>query len=265
MQKVSTGHKQFLNSGQIFNDVAQYFKRLTVPIVQSLVRTFAVEASKYTPPGNKTKKLGSAYIAKEYYYRPYYNMIDMSKGLVKSSKGRPIYPTKEDYAAIRNGYKFKVINTKHGVKRGTVFAYTKGINEAKRLARIQNRGLSKYSWGSIIAHFSLTRTEDGDGFYQSELPPAFKRLAKQSPNITKYTWGEVTSDATNIKSGRLSFTITNNLTDIQRYGQIAIRRGTQALLRQWNKMQKDFENKQSKRLEKFLDFEINKLQNRSKK
>lgn len=262
MQKISTGHRQFLNSGQIFNDIGQYFKKLTVPIVQALIRTFAVEASKYTPPGSKTKKLGTAYISKELYYRPYYNMIDMSKGLINDSKGRPLYPTKDDYAAIRNGFKFKVINTKHGVKRGTVYAYTKGINEAKRLARIQNRGLSKYSWGSILANFSQIKTETGNGFYQSELPPVFRRLAKESPNITKYTWGAVSIDSTNIRSGRMTFVITNNLTDIQRYGQIAIRRGSQALLKQWNKMQSDFENKQSKRLQKFLDFEIKKLQNR---
>ena len=67
---MASEHKQFLNSNQVFNDVAQFFKKLTVPIVQSLVRTFAVEAAKYTPPGTKTKRLGSAYIAKEYYSRP---------------------------------------------------------------------------------------------------------------------------------------------------------------------------------------------------
>ena len=256
---MASQHKQFLNSNQVFIDVAEFFRKMTVPIVQSLVRTFAVEASKYTPPGNKTKKLGSAYIAKEYYYRPYYNMIDMSKGLVKSSKGTPIYPTKEDYEAIRKGFKFKVINTKHGVKRGTVYAYTKGINEAKRVARIQNRGLAKYSWSGIISNFSDVKTEEGLGFYNAEFPPTFKRLAKESPNITNYTWASVSTDATNIKSGRMSFLITNTLTDIERYGQIAIRRGTSALLKQWNKMQKDIEDKQTKRLQKFLDFEINKF------
>lgn len=67
---MASEHKQFLNSNEVFKDVAQFFKKMTVPIVQSLVRTFAVEAAKYTPPGNKMKKLGSAYIAKEYYYRP---------------------------------------------------------------------------------------------------------------------------------------------------------------------------------------------------
>ena len=54
--------------------------------------------------------------------------------------------------------------------------------------------------------------------------------------------------------------ITNTLTDIEKYGQIAIRKGTQALMRQWNKIQKDIEDKQTRRLQKFLDFEINKFQ-----
>lgn len=248
-------HKQFLNNGQIFNDVAEFFKKLTIPIVQSLVRTFAVEASKYTPPGTKTKKLGSAYIAKEYYYRP----IQQFK-LLKQGAYKGFHMTKKDYQMWRQGYKFRILNTKHRVRKGTVYAYAKGINEAKRAARIQYRGLAKYSWGSMIQHFSSTKTEDeGWSFYETELPPVFKRLAKQSPAVTKTTWGFVSTDATGIKQGRLSFTMKNSLTEIERYGEIAIRRGTNALLKQWNKIQNDIERKQSKRLQKFLDFEINKI------
>lgn len=252
---MSSQHKQFLNSNEVFRDVAQFFKKLTVPIVQSLVRTIAVEASKYTPPGNKTKKLGSAYIAKEYYSRPIQQFKLLHQGAYQG-----FHMTKKDYQMWRQGYKFRVLNTKYRVKKGTVYAYCKGINEAKRVARIQNRGLAKYSWGSMIQHFSSTKTEgEGWGFYNTELPPVFHRLAKQSPNITRHRWGFVSSDATGIKDGNLSFTMRNNLTEIERYGDIAIKRGTTALLRQWNKMQKDIENKQSKRLQKFLDFEINKI------
>lgn len=251
---MASQHKQFLNSNELLNDIALFFKKMTVPIVQSLVRTFAVEASKYTPPGSKTKRLGSAYIGKEYYSRPIQQFKLLHQGAYKG-----FHMTKKDYQMWRQGYKFRVLNTKYGVKKGTVYAYTKGINEAKRVARIQNRGLSKYSWSGIITNFSGIRTEGGNGFYNAELPPAFKRLAKESPNITKYTWSSIYTDASDIKNGRMSFLITNTLTDIERYGQIAIRRGTQALLKQWNKMQKDIENKQTKRLQKFLDFEINKF------
>ena len=252
---MASQNKQFFNSNQVFNDVAQFFKKMTAPIVQSLVRTFAVEASKYTPPGTKTKKLGSAYIGKEYYYRPIQQFKLLHQGAYPG-----FHMTKKDYQMWRNGYKFRVLNTKYRIRKGTVYAYCKGINEAKRVARIQNRGLAKYSWGSMIENFSSVKTtNDGWGFYQTELPPVFHRLAKQSPNIARTKWGFVSSDATGIKNGNLSFTMRNNLTEIQRYGQIAIKRGTTALLRQWNKMEKDIESKQSKRLQKFLDFEINKI------
>ena len=42
---------------------------------------------------------------------------DLAKGLVRTERGRRVHATKEDYAALRAGYKFKVVNTKYRATR----------------------------------------------------------------------------------------------------------------------------------------------------
>ena len=109
---------------------------------------FSATAARYTPPN-----MGRANIENKYYTRPIYSLTDLAKGLVRTERGRRVYATKEDFAALRAGFKYKVVNTKYRLARELkhkAIGYTKGINEAKRLARIENRGLSKYSWGSML-------------------------------------------------------------------------------------------------------------------
>ena len=195
---------------------------------------FAEAAAKFTPPN-----MGKANIEQKYYSRPIYKLDDLAKGLVRTERGKRLYATKEDYAALRSGYKFKIMNTKYRVKRGTVFAYAKGINEAKRLARIERRGLSKYSWGSMINNTNqdVKKQLDKDKnastievFSVNKLPPIFQRLARKSPAITKYVWGSYDWDfkPTPQKVDRIQFAIENRLAQIQTYGRIAIQQGSNA-------------------------------------
>lgn len=57
------------------------------------------------------------------------------------------YGTKEDAEQLRkHKMKFKVLNTKKGVAKGTAFAYTKTVSQAKKASKIANRGLSRVMW-----------------------------------------------------------------------------------------------------------------------
>ena len=247
-----------------------FYKKYWHYIAQMLYRKFAQVAAKYTPPN-----MGKAYIDQKYYYRPIYKLEDLAKGLCKTQKGRRLYATKEDYAALRNGFKFKIMNTKMGVKRGTVYAYSKGINEAKRLARIQNRGLSKYSWGSILNTFIGRVVGRADqkvspkklssyqwynpqrGLYEVGLPAIFRRLQRKSNNIKKYKWGFV--DYSQDSNHRLQFTLVNTLANIQRYGNIAIRQGTNAMQKEFKKMKKAIQDQNQKALDKLFSYDLSKI------
>lgn len=258
-----------------------YFKQnmnfgfYTEYVARMMLRKFAEVAAKYSPPN-----IGKATIDEKYYYRPIYKLEDLAKGLCRTERGKRLYATKEDYAALRNGMKFKVMNTKHGVRRGTVYAYAKGINEAKRLSRIQNRGLTKYSWGSILNTFTTNSisklnqpTSVGvlaesrkKGTYQlqrkvliqTELPPIFRRLQKKSPNIVKYRWGTVNWQERD-KGNKIDFTIINNLASVERYCEIAIRQGLNAAVREVNKLVKNIQVGAADKIEKMLAFDIFKV------
>lgn len=196
---------------------------------------FSETAAKYTPPN-----MGKANIDDKYYYRPIYKLRDLAKGLCRLPNGRRLHATKEDFEALRNGYEYKVVNTKYGVKKGTVFAYTKGINQAKRASRIERRGLAKYSWGSMINNTTQdianqlakggehgVQPETMEIFRAQKLPPIFTRLARKSPAITKYVWGTYDWDyqPSNKDVKKIKLSIENRLAQIQTYGRIAIQQG----------------------------------------
>lgn len=261
---------------QNFNeDLINFMRQNFMYVAQILIRKFAQTAAIYTPPGKKGgKRLGSAYIDEAYYYRPYYSLVELAKGNVRTERGRRLYCTKEDFAALRAGYKYKILNTKQGVKLGTVYAYAKGINEAKRVSRIQNRGLSKYSWGSIINTFSgrmigaanrqgaakknnpiwYTRAR---GLYEVGLPAIFLRLRKKSPNIQKYKWGFI--DYTETAQHKMQFTIVNTLAGIQSYARVAIKQGTLAVEKQFKKLSKIIESGTAEGLDKMFNYDLSKV------
>lgn len=221
----------------VTNRINYFFKRYGDLMALGICLRFSIAAAKYTPPKNKGR--WATTIDNAMYYRPIQDLRVLAKG------GYPRYhASKKDYQMLRQGFYFRVMNTKYRhAKKDAVYAYCKGINEAKRISKIQNRGLSKYSWGSMInnLHECLqSRCEagvdikaGGTGIYQTKtLPPLFLRLAKKSPSIQKYKWGSFNWKDT---GNQITFTIKNRLAEIQRYGQIAIQMGARAA--------KDYANK----------------------
>lgn len=244
-------------------------------VARMMLRKFSQVAAKYSPPN-----IGKANIDNKYYYRPIYKLEDLAKGLVRTERGRRVHATREDFAALRAGMKFKVVNTKYGTKKGTAYAYTKGITEAKRVSRIQNRGLTKYSWGSILqtfttnnlrtlsrpTNFGILAQKRGGGTYQlerrtliqTELPPIFKRLESKSPNIVKYRWGSV-NWATNPSGTKIKFTIFNKMTEVERYCDIAIRQGINAAVKESNRLLGFIRDNTAQKIEKMFAFDIFKV------
>lgn len=216
-----------------------FFRRYGDAVAIGMCLRFSVAAAKYTPPKNRGKWAAS--IQNSMYYRPIQDLRLLAKGRYPR-----YYASKKDFQMLRAGYLYRIVNTKYRRKRqDVVVAYAKGINEAKRLSRIQNRGLSKYSWGSMInnikediAQAEISGSEVGTvgkpkgvGIYRSnKLPPIFQRLAKKSPNITKYQWGtyDWKYEPNMNQAKKINFKITNRLTQIERYGQIAIKQGLKA-------------------------------------
>lgn len=213
-----------LNAQNTQKRIQNFFQKYGDYVLIGMSLKFSETAAKYTPP-----QIGKAYIDRKYYYRPVQDLTLLSKG------GYPPYhATKADYAALREGYKFRVLNTKVGHKKNEVYAYTKGINEAKRISRIENRGLSRYSWG---ANLNNTKQDiknqqatgempwNWDIYRVRELPPIFKRLASQSPSIKKWTWGTYDWQNDKKNKNKIIFKVTNRLAQIQKYGQLAVRQG----------------------------------------
>ena len=234
--------KQKLNTEQKIND---FFTRFGAYVYIGVCLNFAIAAAKYTPPN-----MGKGNIDSKYYNRPIYSLSDLAKGLVRTERGRRVYATKEDFAALRAGFKYKVVNTKYRLARelkNKAVAYTRGINEAKRAARIENRGLSKYSWGAnlnnieedlnnrIAGAASQDISVGGEpltftSWVANKLPPIFSRLATKSPNITKYVWGSYypSFEPSPKTVKKIKVIIVNRLAEIQRYGSIAIKQGIRA-------------------------------------
>ena len=178
-------------------------KKYCLWIMRSMAKVFCQTAAKFTPPN-----MGKSYIDEKYYYRPVQDLALLAKGEYK-----PYHATKADYQALRKGYKFRVLNTKVGHKRNEVYAYCRGINEAKRVSRIQNRGLARYTWGNALNNKGMHWSEGRmDQFQHSqievELPPIFKRLERKSPNITKYNFG---SRQMSFRGGVFNMKILNRL------------------------------------------------------
>lgn len=209
-----------------YHAVNRVLKRYAAFVATQMLRTFAATAARFTPPN-----MGKANIQQKYYYRPIQQLAKLAKG-----EYPPYHATKADYAALRQGYKFRVLNTKVGHKRNEVHAYTIGINEAKRLSRIQNRGLARYTWGEAVLNNTLKNKKDFSEIkVETNLPPIFHRLAKKSPNITKYHFGEAKAEWKTGKDAYFHIQVINRLAQSERYCKIAIERGTIEVNRWANK------------------------------
>lgn len=209
--------------------VNRVIKHYSAWIATEMLRVFTATAARFTPPN-----MGKANIEQKYYFRPVQDLTLLAKG-----EYAPYHATKADYAALREGFKFRVLNTKVGHKRNEVYAYTKGINEAKRVSRIQNRGLARYTWGDALNNHAeevmKIQAQKGGKIVETDLPPIFHRLAKKSPNITKYHFGYAMATWKRGANAQYNITVINKLTEVEKYCTIAVEKGTMEVNRWTNK------------------------------
>lgn len=240
-------------SGQAFRQrFSNFFRKFGDAVALGMCLRFSVAAAKFTPPKNRGKWTGT--IEDSLYFRPIQDLRLLAKGMYPRC-----HASREDYQMLRQGYLFRVMNTKYRHKRqDAVVGYARGINEAKRMSRIQNRGISKYSWGSLFSDMtkkqvsklseSLSSSDIGKvgeplgvAVYKvNKLPPIFQRLAKKSPNITKFHWGEYDWKYKPNKKQptNMDIEISNRLTEIERYGQIAVGQGLKSAVKYAEKVWK---------------------------
>ena len=250
----------------ILLNAQNFFATFTTSILKSLAKTFCVTASKYSPPGNHGKKLGTTNIDPQYYYCP---IVDMKR----AAKDHYAVMRKEDYAKLRQGFQFKIIRNKYREKPKTI-GYAKSMRTAKQMARITNRGLLKYSWGSIVNNFSgsairhAKQTADYSlerklNVYETKLPPTFRLLAQKSPNIAKYTWGDIKTTAIDMAKGMWRIKLTNYANYAGEI-QPAIRRGTRAIVDQWRRMIIALNSGQIDTFDKYLTAELKRIEIKNK-
>lgn len=189
------------NVQKFVNDAVNETRDILVKTTPSFVTT----ALRYTPPN-----LGTYVIERRFYYRPILNLIKLVRG-----EYHGYYGTKEDaYELKYNKMKFKVLNTKKGVRKNTAFGYARSVAEAKKMSRIANRGLSRVMWGTDLPSIG------------AKVPVSLARLVSKSPNVIKYPLNNVTLYSKNDTQG---VEIVNAVKGIERYAY-------QAELKGYNRM-----------------------------
>ena len=246
----------------------QFFRHYTTPILKSVTRVFLQTASKYTPPGkvgtDGKQHLGYAAIPPEYYYCKIVDLVAARKA--KDPKDRP---HKEDIPWIKQGYKYKIIENRRNTKYKTI-GYAKNIRYAKHMARIKNRGLKKYSWGSLLNNFQETTRQSQQfsqftpdnvrGMYETELPATFRLLASKSPNIARYKWGMIKQNPVNMKKGQWSILIRNRqIKADDAWLRVAVKLGSNAAYKHWFSIVRAAQSGMVKKFEKYLNFNIRKV------
>lgn len=101
-------------------------------------------------------------------YRPILWLSKLVRGQIDGFR-----PEQADIDALRNGFRFKVIDTRN--KKKKTLCYTKTKPEAETQARIVNRGLLRTMWG-------LNAPSIG-----ARLDHGIKRILKESPHLTSLT------------------------------------------------------------------------------
>ena len=134
-----------------------------VDALRKATQTFAKYASLRTPPN-----AGSDHPYKnqsdfeKIFYRPILFLPSLVAGKIDYFKS-----TADDVNALKNGFKYKVVDT----RTMKAFAYTKTSSEALEQARIVNRGLTRAAWGINLHQIGA-----------ADIRP-ITDLLKDSPNI----------------------------------------------------------------------------------
>lgn len=173
-------------------------KDVSLAIMPDVVSTIA----RFTPPS-----IGKNSIQKRFYTRPILYLPQLVRGKIDGHRANAA-----DYVQLRSGMLYKIVYTKRGVKRHQAFAYSKSINQAKKLAKIQNRGMARVMWGKTLGDINVNT------------PNTILRLMRKSPNMTSLslskTYIQTKNDLANIE-----ITIENKSQNISNYGKDALRQG----------------------------------------
>ena len=159
------------NAEKVIADIQSETKDILIRVSTD----FADGAAKATPPS-----IGKASIEKKYWTRPI-----LVLGLLIRNKYPNYKPVKEDYDQYRKKMKYKVLYTKSGIKKGTAFAYTKTKAQAKKAAKIENRGLSRVMWGKGLTSIGAA------------IPNSIVRILSKSTNINNLNLSSAKLTSTN--------------------------------------------------------------------
>lgn len=180
---------------------------------------FAKQASKYTPPC-----IGKNSIEKKYYTRPILVLKTLINGGYADFKA-----TKQDVEQFRiNKMKFKILNTKKGVEKDTAFGYCKTKSQAKKMAKIANRGLARVLWGKSLPEIN------------AQIPNNIFRLMNKSPNMTNKRLSITSYDQ---KDEEETITINNKFTNLSSFGKLAQKHGLKKVTSYINKKIKQIAEK----------------------
>lgn len=135
---------------------------------------FASAAQKFTPPFNYGAS-SSASIPKKFYYR----QVKSLKEIAKLREGNT-----QDYEMLRKGFLYKIFRTSEGslnVPRNynKAYAYARTAQEAKRLARIETRGLMRAMWGKNLYEID------------AKVPTTIKNILMKSPKLEGMEYNDV--------------------------------------------------------------------------
>ena len=131
---------------------------------------FASAAQKNTPP-----EIGKASLKRPWYFR----QIKSLKEIAKNKHGNST-----DYEMLRKGYLFKVFRMSQGSLNtpkewSKAVAYAKTMADAKKLAKIETRGLWRAMWGKSLYEIG------------AEVPTTIKNLLLKSPKLQNMDFNEV--------------------------------------------------------------------------
>lgn len=180
---------------------------------------FAKQASKYTPPC-----IGKNSIEKKYYTRPILHLKTLITGGYSNFKA-----TAEDLEQFRhNKMKYKVVNTKKGAEKDAAYGYCKTKSEAKKMAKISNRGLARILWGKSLPDIA------------AEIPNNIVRLMGKSPNMTDKKLSEAKYAEQNEEG---TITINNKFKNLSSFGRLAQKHGLKKVTVYINKKVKQITEK----------------------
>lgn len=156
---------------------------------------FATAAAKFSPPS-----IGQNKIEKKFYTRPILSLQE----LIANGEASSI-----DEYQFKAGKKFKIVNTKNGKEKA--YAYCKTASEAKKLAKIANRGLARVMWGKSLPEIGV------------RIPNTIQALIKKSPNLEKLNYSS--SSLTTNEECMSILEIENSSEKVEQFNHFAVKHG----------------------------------------